>query len=118
MIVYVESEMAEDGFWSNLFGGPLSPDSMSWMWSAARRPTLDAERRGLRRLRRRGDDGGGAQRLRRRSDAKVKIRPSAGGAGARRSRSGWRLPEDLDVPRLAPIVVHAWTWRIARRWCR
>jgi hypothetical protein len=81
VIVYVESEMAEDGFWSNLFGGPLSP-GFHVMDVFRREGDVDAE------LQAAFDacDAAATTEAEHNAcygyDGKLKIRPSAAGANA------------------------------------
>ncbi|WP_437740863.1 hypothetical protein WME73_35850 [Sorangium sp. So ce302] len=79
VIVYVESEMAEGGFWSNLFGGQLSP-GFHVMDVVSREGDVDAE------LQAAFDacDAAATTEAEHNAcagyDVKVKIRPSAGGS--------------------------------------
>ncbi|WP_441291674.1 hypothetical protein ACSRUE_15515 [Sorangium sp. KYC3313] len=96
VIVYVESEMAEDGFWSNLFGGQLSP-GFHVMDVFSREGEVDAE------LQAAFDacDAAATTEAEHKAcyghDAKIKIRPSAGGSST--SLTVRMAPsEDLTYP--------------------
>ncbi|KYF83908.1 hypothetical protein BE11_17405 [Sorangium cellulosum] len=96
VIVYVESEMDEDGFWSNFFGGPLAP-GFHVMDVLSREGEADAEQQAAFDA----CDAAATTEAEHNAcygyDAKIKVRPSAGGPGT--SLTVRMAPsEDLTYP--------------------
>ncbi|XYH95908.1 hypothetical protein ACMHYB_50305 [Sorangium sp. So ce1128] len=82
VIVYVESEMDEDGFWSNFFDGPLAP-GFHVMDVSPRKPggEVEAELQAAFDACNAAATTEAEQKACYGYDVKLKIRPSAGGAG-------------------------------------
>ncbi|WP_438015737.1 hypothetical protein WMF18_33410 [Sorangium sp. So ce315] len=78
LIVYVESEMDEDGYWSKFFGGPLAP-GFHVMDVLSRPGEEDAERQAAFEACNAAATTEAEHNACYGYDAKIKVRPSAGG---------------------------------------